>query len=234
MNMEVVLDKLLSKGFVRTCVALDFPVVVHAVPGAGKTSLLRELIAELDFVEVVTFGIPDPPNLSSRRIKAFSEGISEKPDLVLIVDEYITGKSSVPKCDFLFSDPIQNKAFGREAHFIKSSTGRFGKQTCELLLSFGFEVSSEKEDCVVIEGIFEGDLIGQVITCEEDCADLLRRHCVDFKLHCDILGCTFDKVTFVTSSSSIPDDRRSDFYISLTRHKSFLKILCPDASFCPA
>jgi hypothetical protein len=75
--MDVFINSLLECGFRRNKIVFDLPIVVLAVPGAGKTSSIRRLLREDSRFEAWTFGVADHHNCSGRFIK----GITEIPNL---------------------------------------------------------------------------------------------------------------------------------------------------------
>nr|UVK69447.1 triple gene block 1 [Grapevine rupestris stem pitting-associated virus] len=208
--------------FVGVFSVLKFPVVVHSVPGSGKSSLIRELITEDENFVAFTAGVPDSPNLTGKYIKPFSPGCAV-PGKINILDEYLSIQDS-SGFDVLFSDPYQNVSIPREAHFIKSKTCRFGENTCKYLLSFGFKVCSDRSDDVVIGSPFELDVEGVLICFGREAVDLAVSHNSDFKLPCEVRGSTFDVVTLLKSRDPTPDDRHW-FYIAATRHTKKLIVM---------
>nr|UVK69513.1 triple gene block 1 [Grapevine rupestris stem pitting-associated virus] len=208
--------------FVGVYSVLRFPVVVHSVPGSGKSSLIRELITEDENFIAFTAGVPDTPNLSGRYIKPYSPGCAVKGK-INILDEYLS-VNDISGFDVLFSDPYQNISVPREAHFIKSKTCRFGENTCKYLLSFGFNVHSDRSDEVVTGSPFELDVEGVLICFGKEAVDLAAAHNSDFKLPCEVRGATFDVVTLLKSRDPTSDDKHW-FYIAATRHRKKLIIM---------
>ncbi|AAL05445.1 movement protein 1 [Sugarcane striate mosaic-associated virus] len=119
--MEIVCRYLDDFKFERTSLELSSPIVVHAVPGSGKSTLIRKCITENPSLTACTFGKPDLPNLTGTYIKGYKEG--EKYD---IIDEYIGNRfECVPVA--LFSDPFQNcEQYINTAHYIGRTSHRFG------------------------------------------------------------------------------------------------------------
>lgn len=208
--------------FIGVFSVLRFPVVVHSVPGSGKSSLIRELIAEDESFAAFTAGVPDSPNLTGRYIKPYSPGCAVQGK-VNILDEYLSVQD-ISGFDVLFSDPHQNTCIPREAHFIKSKTCRFGASTCKYLIPFGFSICSDLSDEVVIGSPFELDVEGVLICFGKDAVDLAVAHKSDFKLPCEVRGSTFDVVTLLKSRDPTPEDKHW-FYIAATRHRRKLIIM---------
>lgn len=208
--------------FVGVFCVLKFPVVVHSVPGSGKSSLIRELISEDESFVAFTAGVPDSPNLTGRYIKPYSPGCAVQGK-INILDEYLS-VSDISGFDVLFSDPYQNIIIPREAHFIKTRTCRFGANTCKYLQSFGFDVYGDRVDAVVIGSPFELDVEGVLICFGKEAVDLAVAHNSDFKLPCEVRGSTFDVVTLLKSRDPTPEDKHW-FYVAATRHRSKLIIM---------
>nr|UZP17025.1 ORF2 [Blueberry scorch virus]UZP17035.1 ORF2 [Blueberry scorch virus] len=229
--MDVLVKYLVKNNFERLSSNLSLPIVVHSVPGAGKSTLIRELIAADPRFCALTFGKADPPNLSGVCIRS-AIGITSCPEFTL-VDEYLEGE--IPSGSFaVFADPLQGgPGLPLRAHFIKKTSHRFGSQTSALLTSLGFEVEASGEDCVEIADIFQRDPEGVVLYHESDIGDLLAAHSVE--AHCikEVRGQTFDSVTFVTAESAPILDRALSFQC-LTRHRKNLLILCPNATYTAA
>nr|UTQ36155.1 triple gene block 1 [Grapevine rupestris stem pitting-associated virus] len=208
--------------FVGVFCSLKFPVVVHSVPGSGKSSLIRELISEDEAFVAFTAGVPDSPNLTGRYIKPYAPGCAVQGK-INILDEYLS-VSDTSGFDVLFSDPYQNVSIPREAHFIKAKTCRFGTNTCKYLQSFGFNVCSNRVDKVVVGSPFELEVEGVLICFGKEAVDLAVAHNSDFKLPCEVRGSTFDVVTLLKSRDPTSEDKHW-FYVAATRHRSKLIIM---------
>nr|WBG54314.1 triple gene block protein 1 [Poplar mosaic virus] len=232
--MDVLINKLVSCNFSRTRNQVGKPCIINCVPGAGKSTLIRELLNSDSRFRAYTFGEADPKNLSGRRILPASELRNAPQGALIIIDEYTEGSWEPGKICAAFGDPIQSRGPGIVADFVCNKTKRFGNSTCELLNSFGFEIYSEKEDICLVRDFFEVEPEGTVVAFESEVKDILARHFVEFEDICSIRGKTFEEVTFFTASNSIPEHLRADFFQCLTRHKSKLTIACPDATFAPS
>ncbi|QEJ80617.1 triple gene block protein 1 [Cherry robigovirus 5] len=222
--MEVAHEELLRCGFKRTELPLSFPIVVHGVPGCGKTRLVKNLLSNPVF-NAQTYGCVVPFNLAGR-------GIARAPSPLLsglnILDEYLSGPVA-EGFDLLLSDPYQNYQQPRSAHYTNSVSHRIDRSVCELLLNLGFEISSAKSGDTIVEikELFGSRLIGEVIAFEPAAVDLLRRHSARFSHPCDVRGAEFEEVTFVSASRDLHSIVGADLYISLTRAKSKCLILKP-------
>nr|QCI62224.1 TGB1 [Grapevine virus T] len=209
-------------GFDRVSEEVKHPLVVHSVPGSGKTSLIRSLIKLDSDFEAFTAGVPDPPNLEGRHIKSYSEGCASTQKLS-ILDEYLTVKNW-EGFEALFSDPYQNNKSPLAASYVSRKTKRFGKSTCEYLAGYGFEIESEVEDSVVRGSPFEVKVEGQLICFGRAAVELASSHGAEFKLPCEVRGATFDVVTLLKSEEPNPENKHL-FYVGCTRHRKKLLIL---------
>ncbi|BBD14450.1 triple gene block 1 [Cherry virus B] len=228
--MDCLLNKLVLANYNRTNLPITFPIIVHCVAGAGKSTVIREALAESQDLEAFTFGVPDPINLSGRRIKSHKLIRFAKPGSVLVIDEYI-GQEIPENCKFCFADPNQFPFSVEEAHFTCYETKRFGSQTCDLLNANGFAAFSFKSDQVIFDLVFGGNIEGQIVCYEKEVFDILDRFGAEYKKDCQIRGSTFDIVTFITTSETFEEEDRYKVYLCLTRHKSVLRILSPSGIF---
>nr|ATG34135.1 triple gene block protein 1 [Potato virus M] len=229
--MDVVVELLCKYKFERLHNKLAFPIVVHCVPGAGKSSLIRELL-ELDSrFCAYTAGVEDQPRLSGNWIKKWKGVAAEGKHLIL--DEY-TLLTEVPQAFALFGDPIQSCTGSvRSADFVCSFSRRFGSATGSLLRELGWDIRSEGPDLVQVSDVFVKEPEGVVVYFEEEVGCLLKAHSVEAFSLSEIVGQTFEVVTFVTSENS-PVINRAAAYQCMTRHRVALHILCPNATYSAA
>lgn len=227
--MDLLVELLIKYSFTRINSKLSSPIVVHCVPGAGKTSLIRELIKSDSRFVAYTAGLEDEPHLSGRWIRKFDGTVDEGKFVIL--DEY-TLLTELPSGLFaVFGDPIQsNTNVVRSADFTCNRSRRFGRCTALFLRGLGFDVVAEGVDEVVVANIYSVDPIEQVVYFEQEVGCLLRAHLVNCKHYSEILGQTFEKVTFVTGESNLRANRVAA-YQCMTRHCKKLLILTPDATF---
>nr|QBA83595.1 triple gene block protein 1 [Cowpea mild mottle virus] len=227
--MNELISKLADKNYIRLGNKLGNPIVINCVPGAGKTTLIRELIEEHSCFAAFSTVRPDQENLSGRKIEKFTGEVPK--DKLVILDEY-QNLPSIPEGIFaVFGDPLQScKPVPLEANFISFKSHRFGKSTEELLKKLNFRVETDKEDSVSIEDIFEGEPEGQVICFEKEVVELLKSHSVDFLEPQNLQGLTFRSVTYITTGS-VTETNKHFHLICLTRHSDSLKILSPGAIY---
>ncbi|CAJ43606.1 Triple Gene Block protein 1 [Narcissus common latent virus] len=226
--MDVLVNLLNKYGLVRLSSKLVLPIVVHCVPGAGKSTLIRELLACDSRFVAYTGGLGDPAHITGKWIQRWQGDYDRTKNLVL--DEY-TLIEDVPGAFALFGDPIQvNTTSVKPADFICYTSRRFGSATSTLLKALGWPVEASGNDLVQIHHIYSFEPTGVVIYFEEEIGCLLREHCVAALGLEEIRGKTFDTVTFVTSENS-PLISREAAYQCLTRHRLALHILCPNATY---
>nr|WDY35309.1 triple gene block protein 1 [Garlic yellow mosaic-associated virus] len=224
--MNKLLELLTEFEFIRTNIPISKPLVVHAVPGAGKTTLLRKFLSTCSSAEVITSGVGDKPNLLGKRIVHGSKFSTEGS--FRIFDEYITSES-IPDCEALFSDPIQNNKEGLPAHYIKKKSLRVPKAICDWLQTLGFEIESEVEGELSFEEFFGPDPVGKTVAFETDVLELLRKHNCDFSLPCEIRGLEFDTVTLFTEKDC-SELSGFELYIAATRAKKRLIVRTANAN----
>jgi len=223
--MEYIDGELTFALFTRTNLPLTSPIVVHGVPGCGKSRLIKNLVRKYHF-SAQTFGEPSEPDLEGVGIQSYSGVLAEGFNLL---DEYLSGESEL-EFDVIFSDPHQNCRLARRAHYTCNITRRFGEEICAFLRSLSFDIVSAcpHPSSLVVENIFNGTIEGQVIAFEKPVVELLQRHNCPFVHLCDCRGSQFEVVTFVTSSRDLQTIVGANLYISLTRATHKLKILKPD------
>ena len=201
------------------------PLVVNCVPGSGKSTLIRELILQDSRFVAYTGGEADFPSLTARYIRKFESEVEE--DKLCILDEYqVVDPIHYSKFVVLFGDPQQ--AFLQRpplANFTCIVSHRFGKNTAYYLRKSGIDVVSDKEDKFSIDYIFTGKIVGVVVAFESAVLKLLDSHNCAYLQPKDIRGCTFEKVTYVTTGTSLATCERHLAYICVTRHTEELLIL---------
>lgn len=198
---------------------IESPLIVHSVPGAGKSSLIRSFIAVSPFCEAFTHGVPDLPNLSGRYIKSYSRASESKADFK-ILDEY-NCKTFEGHFDVLIGDPLQVSGESQQAHFIKLRSHRFGKSTCRLLNTLGFQVNSEKEDTVVFSDFYGERPEGTLIAVEPEVINYLNSHGLQPLGPCNIRGSTFKVVSFF-HNKPLSELKSADLFVCLSRHSEKL------------
>nr|ACM45986.1 triple gene block protein 1 [Helleborus net necrosis virus] len=234
--MDYLVNKLYTnKDFERTNLPLGSPIVINCVPGAGKSTFIKDLIDHDPRFVGLTFGAVPHPDLSSRGIIAASDYQPKAGDLVL-VDEYTEGDYTDLNALALFGDPLQcsSRSTKPPAHYTATFSHRFGTNTAKLLRDLDYHVHAEGEDRVTFGNLYDLDPIGQNVAVEPEVISLLCKHNCDFLDLKQARGKTFDCVTFYCAESTISADLRADYFVGLTRHRRELLILNPYASLSTA
>uniref|UniRef100_A0AAU7L1X9 Triple gene block 1 n=1 Tax=Hibiscus chlorotic speck associated virus 3 TaxID=3143944 RepID=A0AAU7L1X9_9VIRU len=232
MKMNNIVEILENFNFQRTNKPWSEPLVVHGVPGSGKTSLVNKLI-ELDTSLTAFSGGSAVHNFSGTAIHRRGNSLAGDVD---ILDEYpIFLDSALSPKKLILCDPFQHKNRVEVAHFISFKTHRFGNETCAILSIFGLHIETELVDRVILGCCYKEEPEGKIVAFEKDICDLLRRHNIAYSEPEEILGSNCDKVTFYTSTEDLKREHPEfwKFYVCLTRHRTQLKILSPYATFTP-
>jgi len=232
--MDFILKRLVAKDFVRVCNKFSEIIVVNCVPGFGKTTFIKELLAEREDFEAYTFGAPELANLTGKYIKSaclYKELHCEGKKV--IVDEYTEGDFKELHPVLIFGDPQQSVHLQRiDCNFIGKCTKRFGKNIAIGLTDLGFEISSNFEGGEFAhKNLFEGTLKGQVIAVGSEISQLLRDHCAEFKEATQVRGSTFETVTVCAITAKAQDRKTAcELYVALTRATKSLTLLSLDVS----
>ncbi|BBJ21447.1 triple gene block 1 [Dioscorea virus A] len=223
--MDRIYNKIVSAGFVDKF-KRGGTLVVHGVPGCGKTRLLKEIIEEFDFVVCFTAGSETYKSQLGSEISKVSEDSVVPEGKIGILDEYNIFKGDLQKFKVLIGDPYQSIHKSLSCNLLNLESKRFGKETCLLLSNLNFKVKSQKVDKVKIENIFPSEPVGQVICLDSEVETLCKSYHLDYLNPCEAQGKTFKEVTVLTSTqlSKVP---RVPLYIALTRHSDLLLILTP-------
>ena len=223
--MDTLISLLTTNGYSRTDLPISKPLVVHAVAGAGKTTLIREFLRLHPSVNAQTLGTPDKPNLSRKMIRQYS---MPKANHFNILDEYCA-QPLKGSWDAVFADPLQHPDFAVEPHFIKETSHRLGAQTCQLISDLGILIYPGAEDQPVSrKGVFEGELYGTVIALDSYIRDLAQRHGVKTLCPKATIGQQYPVVTVLSSLPLESVENSTELYIALTRHTQELHVRCPN------
>nr|WDD63199.1 triple gene block protein 1 [Miscanthus virus M] len=219
--MEKVLRAIKNQGFQRTELDFSHPIVVHGVPGCGKTTLLRELNNDPNIVVVSN------RTDCCKNLHGYSFHQERSTGKLNILDEY-TEAEDIVGFDFLFGDPLQSKDQTkiRPAHFIKELSLRVPKEVCTLLSNLGFSIKSEVEGEVRYFDLFEDPGSGERVTPDKEIAEYASRQGINLKCSCEIQGLEFEEVIVYLQSTDI-SKFRPEFFISCTRAKKVLKFAMP-------
>ncbi|UTI93305.1 triple gene block 1 [Chaenostoma potexvirus] len=215
-----------NAGFERTKLPISKPLVVHAVAGAGKSTLLRNFAAACPEALAQTCGPADPPNLEQTHIR---EHFGPQSNKINILDEYPLLEPLRGAWAAVFADPLQYSTGALPPHYVKKTSHRLGVHTAQLISKLICPVSSSstKPDSVTFSGIFEGQLLGQIIALDDLTASLLARHSVPFACPEQVRSQEFPEVTVVSASPLDKVINKSLLYVALSRHTEKLHVLSP-------
>ena len=229
--MDRLIDLLTANGYSRTDHPISKPLVIHAVAGAGKTTLIRQFLKENPAINAQTLGTPDKPNLSRKMIRPHT---GPKANHFNILDEYCA-QPLKGSWDAVFADPLQHPDYALEPHFIKETSHRLGPSTCRLISELGILIYPGAEDQLVIrKGVFEGELYGTVIALDKPIQELARRHSIEALCPKSTIGLQFQQVTVLSSLPLESVEDSTELYIALTRHTREIHVRCPPSTLTPA
>nr|AVL84358.1 triple gene block protein 1 [Plantago asiatica mosaic virus] len=224
--MDSVINALTSNNFHRTNIPISRPLVVHAVAGAGKTTLIQNLLPEHPDLAAQTAGTSQNPNLTGAFIRKLT---CPEPHKLNLLDEYVALQPLKGSWDVVLADPLQHPGLALRPHFVKSVSHRLCPTTTRLLSKLVCPCTSSRTDESKIQfsGLFDGPLLGTIIALDQTTQTLLSAHGAPFLCPTAALGLEFDTVTVV---SALPLEEVTDkvaLYISLSRHRSQLHVRSP-------
>lgn len=232
--MDVLCKVLVECGFSRLEGSSNKVKVILGVPGCGKSSCIRKLINLDSRFIAATFGVPDPFNVTGRRIRAVTElSTIDCTNKLLLLDEFQRGEYEDLKPFALFGDVCQFFDFTKAypvADWCKTVSHRVNEKTCNYLREFGFEINSKIPGELNFGGLYSEELQGAVITYCTQVSALLKAHLVEHHTIEDCRGSEFPSVSLCLSDSAIHKDDLAKFYVCATRSCGNLLILTPDAS----
>nr|UZP17396.1 TGB1 protein [Garlic latent virus]WIW79827.1 triple gene block protein 1 [Shallot latent virus] len=232
--MDVFCKVLIECGFLRLESTDNKCKIVLGVPGCGKSSCIRKLINLDSRFIAATFGVPDPLNITGRRILAIPELHNlNRAGKFLLIDEFQRGDYEELKPFALFGDVCQFFDATKPcpiADWCKIESHRVNQPTCDFLREFGFEITSSVKGGLTFGGLYQEELQGTVITYCTQVAQLLRAHGVEHYTLEDCRGSEFTSVSLCLSDSVVHRGDLAKFYVCATRSRGDLLILTPDAS----
>nr|BDX36216.1 triple gene block protein 1 [Plantago asiatica mosaic virus]BDX36221.1 triple gene block protein 1 [Plantago asiatica mosaic virus] len=224
--MDIVISALTANNFQRTNIPISKPLVVHAVAGAGKTTLIQNLLPEHPNLSAQTAGSPQAPNLTGAFIRKLTCPESNKINLL---DEYAALQPLKGSWDVVLADPLQHPGLALRPHFVKSVSHRLCPETTKLISKLICPCTSSRSEASQIEfsGLFDGPLRGTIIALDQVAHDLLTAHGAPFLCPSAALGLEFDTVTVVASQPLEAIQDKVGLYISLSRHRQQLYVRSP-------
>nr|BDX36171.1 triple gene block protein 1 [Plantago asiatica mosaic virus] len=224
--MDVVVTALTTNNFQRTSTPISKPLVVHAVAGAGKTTLIQNLLPDHSNLSAQTAGTPQPPNLTGAFIRKLTCPESNKINLL---DEYVALQPLKGSWDVVLADPLQHSGPALRPHFVKSVSHRLCPETTKLISKLICPCTSSRSENSTIQfsGLFDGPLLGTIIALDSTTQALLRAHKAPFLCPTAALGLEFDVVTVVSSQPLEEVQDKVGLYVSLSRHRHQLHVRSP-------
>lgn len=224
MNLTQLETDLLSAGFQRTQQPLSFPVVIHGVPGCGKSTFIKAALANPNAV-ARTLGAPYGDSLATEGVRTHSPNESFTQPL-RILDEYQLGeRSTTSKYNLLFGDPYQGP-FRLPPHFIKSVSHRVPRPVANFLRSRGFNLESETPGVLITAHPFHPDSATQILSSDKtfhlgtSSKQLCSSHLVNSYCPSELAGSEFQRVALVYHSTELKN--KTAFYVACTRTRHTL------------
>lgn len=230
MKTSLLIQLLTNCGFQRTTVPLEEPIVIHGVPGCGKSTLIKTLITHQS-VAAYTLGIPYGKTLAHPGIQRPTDTCDNQEVETRILDEYQLGlKADLEPFNILIGDPFQGHSTYR-AHFVKTFSHRVPRPICEFLNSLGYDIQGDKEGSLKFLPVFQHYSKGPkgvIIHLGPISCQLTQTYRVPSKTPSEVQGLEFKEVTLVFHSSELPGNSEA-FFIAATRASECLNIITDQA-----
>nr|QED43444.1 TGB1 [Garlic virus B] len=226
MKISLLIQLLTNSGFQRTTVPLEEPIVIHGVPGCGKSTLIRTLITHQSVI-AYTLGIPYGKTLAHPGIQQPTNICDNQEAETRILDEYQLGsKVNLEPFNVLVGDPFQGHSTYC-AHFVKTLSHRVPHPVCEFLNSLGYSIQGDKEGSLKVLPVFQHNSEGPkgvVIHLGPISCQLTQTYRVPSKTPAEVQGLEFKEVTLVFHSSELPRNTEA-FFIATTRASECLNLI---------
>lgn len=227
MKTEDLYQFLLTHSFQRTSQPLTHPLVVHGVPGSGKSHLIKTLIKD-PTVQAYTAGAPYGHDLTQAGVLPISRYQPDRSRSLIILDEYqIAPLETITNYTTLFGDPYQGPT-RLPAHYIKTTSHRVPRPICDFLRAREFDIQGHADGSIITSHPYSKELKpdalnGTVLHLGQISKTLTHRHNIcSLDVH-EVQGLEFDNVVVVYHSTEKAN--RSDLYIACTRSRRQLTLI---------
>ncbi|APG31851.1 TGBp1 [Arachis pintoi virus] len=218
MSLTQLEDRLITAGFTRTNQPLAYPIVVHGVPGCGKSTLIKTLIEIVGF-KAATTTQPYGRTLSSCGVTSHPLEDHQRAT-IRILDEYQNvAPTEWEKYQVLIGDPFQGP-YSSVAHYVKATSHRVPKQVADFLRARSFDIYSDKEGSLTTTNPYSPKVAQQfqnatILHLGPISKQLLQSHSVPSICWKEFAGQEDRSVTLVYHSTELQE--RTGFYVAATR-----------------
>nr|UVT84558.1 triple gene block protein 1 [Strawberry mild yellow edge virus] len=217
---------LLDRGFERTNRPIAGPIVVHAVAGAGKSSLINTV--SLTFQLICWTTLPEEKASFNCLHLRHLDGPAFPG---AFIDEYQLADTDLSEAAFLFGDPLQYPGPAAQVpHFVKLFSHRCGQNSASLIRELGIAFEASKLDSVQYLDPYSSDPEGTILAFVPEVQTVLARHSLEFLCLDEFRGKQWPTCTLYVSTKHLCDLDRPSVYVALTRHYERLLIMSFDAA----
>lgn len=223
------LDLLLtSQGFERTNYPLSFPLVIHGVPGCGKSTIIKTLLADIN-TTARTCGTAYGATLQHSGVLPVQDHPVAPSIDRRILDEYqLADTRIIATFNVLFGDPYQGH-FRLPPHYVKSLSHRVPQVVCKFLQTRGFDITGERTGRLTTANPYSPQLKTTdwlqhtILHLGPASAALTHSHAICSRGPTEVQGLEFEQVAVVYHSSE--KAQAVAFYVGCTRSSNSLTLI---------